>query len=254
VSGDTVLKKGEIFNLVIEAEKGSGNITNIIVQFTKGNEVIRVYDTGMNAGVINLIKLFNKGIEDAEQWSVIAIDKYGKNSSIQFTLFNDPSSGFGPLKEYTFRMGAQTSISDGCFMSLHSGKIYWQDTAFLIQDSIDILYYYDPAGDYNTIASPAANIDASIYTGATGLQNWTVKHESRFYKTAVSHQDFINSTNDSLMLVSYSPINAKRKAKNLIAGDIYTFRTASGRYGMFYISAVSGAAEGYVDGIMKVQL
>jgi hypothetical protein len=117
----------------------------------------------------------------------------------------------------------------------------------------DRLYYYDFIGsDANSIASPNANVDPSVYPGASGLVNWTVKNETRYYKTTLTTADF-NAATNGLLVSAYNELMAKRKAKNLTSGDVYSFKTAHNKYGLFHVQDVSGQDSGYVKVNILIQ-
>ena len=247
VHKDSVMSAGINFKVELNAEfDGDVNITNIIIRNEHDGIVTHYFDTGINNETIKISKILTKGVYEIEKWTFIAIDKNGDNASVSFTVAKDLNSVYGSIKHINTALGAQSSAVFGSFLSLNSGQIFFQDSAFIHQDSVEMLYYYDAvSGDANTIASPNANIDASIYTGATGLTNWTVKNETRYYKTALTLADFNAASNDSLLLVSYSEPDAKRKAKNLVAGDIYSFKTTHYKYGLFHVQQVTGMEAGY---------
>ncbi len=252
---DSVMATGCNFKVEINAQTGGdANITNFIIRNEHDGIVTSYFDTGMNNETIKISKILTKSIYDSEKWTFIVIDKNGKNASISFITTKDPSSQYGPIKHFDATMGAQSSTLFGSFLSLNSGFTFFQDSAFAHQDSIEMLYYYDAIGtDANSIASPNANIDPSVYTGSTGLANWTIKNETRYYKTTLTYADFNAATNDSLLLISYSEINGKRKAKNLVSGDIYAFKTAHNKYGLFYVNQVMGLDTGNISVNILIQ-
>ncbi|HPI31083.1 MAG TPA: hypothetical protein PLS26_11205, partial [Bacteroidales bacterium] len=164
------------------------------------------------------------------------------------------SAGYQAVKVFdSVVLGAQKCNTTGSFMSLASGHVWFQADAATIPDSIEMLYYYDSTGDANTISSPNANIGSFIYPGATSPIYWPVRNETSFYKTTYSLADFNAITNDSLLLAAYSGINAKRKAKNLVAGNVYSFKTIHTKYGMFAVEQVNGTDSGTVQCTIKIQ-
>ena len=255
VHKDSVMGIGDNFKVRLYANfGGEANITNIVIRNEHDGIITSYFDTGINNEAINISKILTKGIYDKETWTFMAIDKNGGNASVSFTLTKDPNSTFGNIKHINATMGAQASTLYGSFLSLNSGIAFFQDAAYLIQDTIEMLYYYDGvSGEANTIASPNANIGTTIYTGTTSPLNWSVKNETRYYKTTLSQADFNKASNDSLLLVSYSDINAKRKAKNLVDGDIYSFKTTHNKYGLFYVEHVEGMDTGYVNVNILIQ-
>jgi len=251
---DTVFPAGTNFKVSLIAEMGGSNITNFVIKNYHDGQVTDYLYTGVNSETINITKILTKNVFDTEKWTFMVIDKNGKNASVSFNVYRDTSAGYQLVKVFPgVILGAQKNPAKGSFMSLKSGNTWFQPDAFNIQDSIELLYYFDSTGDANTIASAGANIATFIYPGSTSPLYWSIRHETRFYKTAYSNVDFNNVQNDSLLLVAYDEINGKRKAKNLAAGDVYSFKTAHARYGMFLVEQVLGADSGMVQFTIKIQ-
>jgi hypothetical protein len=253
-SKDTVLKAGDPFLIGIIAEFGDNDLTNFRVMrsFEGGQEII--VDTGIHNEVFEYHHSMSKGVHPVEVWNFRIMDEEGLWSEISFILRNDTTAGFDSITYYpSVLMGTQQSTDYGSFYDLKNNVVYFQDEAFTVQDSIEMLYYYDPTGDANTIASPNANVDTSIYTGATGLQHWTYKNETRYFETSLSTAQFDAIINDSLIIASYDQLNAKRKAKNLVPGEIYSFKTAHGKFGLFKTVNVIGAETGSIEISIKLQ-
>ncbi len=252
-SKDDTLMTGAKFRIGIIADAGSTNITNFIIKCN--NEIF--IDTGFNMSSLNFDRFIIKGINNIDLWTFIIRDKEGKSASLSFTIYKDSNSVYGEIKFYSsILLGAQNNVSVGSFLSLADSKVYKQDEAFSNQQLIEILYYYDNIqADKNTIASPGASIDASVYLGSTGLANWSAanKNTTYFVKTGVSTTEFDAVRNDSLLLSSYRESDGKRKAKILKAGDVYSFKTQSLKYGLFKVVSVTGAETGTVVVDIKVQ-
>ncbi|MEI6764352.1 MAG: hypothetical protein WCM76_01850 [Bacteroidota bacterium] len=254
VSGDTLLAPGAQFKFGISVNGGDENVTNIILKINSGTE--QVYsDTGINNKNFYFEKLITKSAAAKDIWTIIVRDKAGLSSTLSFTVSKDPFAVFGQVKTFqNITLGAQNNSTTGSFFNPGNGNIYLLPQAFLVQDSIDMLYFYDPAGDGNTIASPNANIDSSnAFGGIYGLFHWGVKHETRYYKTSLAATDFNTIVNDSLLLASYNELLGKRKAKNLVPGDIYSFKTADSKYGLFMVNVVNGTDAGTIDVDIKFQ-
>jgi hypothetical protein len=250
---DTVLI-GKTFNVGIIAKKGDVNITNFIIKVS--NDSLTTYlDTGVNTASLSVYKTIIKGLAPKDTWTFIVRDKDGNSTSLSFNIYADANSTFGPVITIpSIILGAQNNTATGSFLDIKNVAVYNLQQAFGIQDSIEILYYYDAiASDANTIASPNANIDVSVFPGTYGLSNWTIKNETRYLITAMTDSDFNNFSNDSLLIALYDEPNSKRKAKNLIPGNIYVFKTAKGKLGLFEVLNVSGTDTGTIEIKVKMQ-
>ncbi len=251
---DTVLSAGTNFNVRLIAEMGDAAITNFVIKNYHDGQTVVHFDTGVNNETIDISRVLTKNVYNNETWTFMIIDKNGNNASVSFTVSLDSSAGYQVVKVFnSVVLGAQKCSTAGSFMSLASGHVWFQAAACTIPDTIEMLYYYDSTGDANSISSPNANIGTFIYPGATSPIYWPVRNETKFYKTAYSLADFSAIVNDSLLLAAYSEIDAKRKAKNLVAGDVYSFKTIHTKYGMFAVEQVNGADSGTVRCTIKIQ-
>lgn len=250
--GDT-LAPGEISTLRVTVTPGSAPITNLTIKITNNNNQV-VFDTGMYSDGFTLNKTFIKGVGVDDLVTVTVMDDNRMKATVSFTLHKDPAFIFNPvlyLPSVVF--GAHLNVSIGSFFSFNPQQLYFLQQAYNNQSLIDLCCYYDYWGDENTIASPGANIDTSIYSGTYGLQNWTVKNETRFIKTLLTPNDFEAVVNDSLPLAIFDPVTAKRKCKNLVPGDVYVFQTSTYKYGLLKVINVAGTDQGTVEIALKVQ-
>lgn len=253
VSNDTILQLGETFKIGVKAENPDVNLTNFIIK-VESDEIETYLDSGMNTPSLNYEKTIIKGIKAVEKWVFIIRDKDGKSAEISLNIQKDTASAYGNIFYYpSIIMGAQNN-SIGSFYSISEDSVYNLESAFNNQNKIDLCYYYDfIETDENTIASPGANIDESVYPGANSLSNWTRRRTTRFKLTDLTDNDFQHASNDSLLIAAYGQSEGKRKAKNLQGGNIFSFKNEDGKLGLFKVNSVSGTDEGFVDISIKVQ-
>jgi hypothetical protein len=253
ISGDTILAAGEEIRLKVKLEMGDLNITNFIIDvFTDDNQTY--FDTGMNTSSIIWEGSFLKSLASNEEWNLTVRDRDGNASNTSFNISLDTNSNFNSLKNFTsIDLGAQNNAQSAGLFDPTNGVLYFYDQAAedsSIQKVIDLLYFYNDE-DKNTIASPGANIDDGIFTGNPA--DWTIVNTTRYIKTSLTADDFYGACNDSIILANYDEGEAKRKAKNLEVNNIYTFKTQSGKLGIFILNEVNGAEDGSVNIDLKIQ-
>jgi len=246
VSSDTVIAVGDWFQFGIHSEKGSANITNLVIKKIINGIEQTYLDSGLNSGSLDVDKLYIKGNDINEKWTFIAMDKNRKRSSVSLRIEKDTASVYGSLIKFPeITLGAQQNIDTGSFFNIHDTLIYFLHDAYNNQEKIDILYYFY-SSDENSISSPGANIEAGIFTGSYALNNWTIRNETRFLQVPVTTQDFDQMQDDSLLIALYSPPDAKRKAKNLLVDNIYFFLTSDNLLGAFKVLNVDGTDAGSI--------
>ena len=250
---DTTLALGEQFNVGIEAGNPNVNLTNFIIK-VEGGQIETYLDSGMNTASLQYVKTLTKGIATTEKWTFIIRDRALKSSEISLHIKRDTSTAYGNIIYFpSVKIGAQNHVA-GSFYSLNENDIYTLEKAYLKQNFIDLCYFYDLIEtDENTIASPGANIDASVFPGEYGLDNWTNHRTTRFKYTDITKIEFGSIKNDSLIITTYGQSDGKRKAKNLQNGNIYAFKNEDGRMGLFLVNSVTGTDEGTINISIKVQ-
>jgi hypothetical protein len=254
---DTTLLLHDTVRVGLVAMTGSNHeLTHLHITIRRDTVATHI-DTGLFTNELDYSRAIIKGIAASETWSFYVRDRDSRKSDeISISLHLDTASTWSPVDHLpSVVMGAQANTNTGSFYSLTAQQTRNLEDAFADQASINLLYYDEPvSGDENTIASPGANVDASIFTGIQGLSNWTVRNTTRFlFEADIVPEEFDNCLNDSLILANtFDFETGKRKAKNLKPGQVYAFVTDSGRKGLFKVVDVEGREEGFVEISIKM--
>jgi hypothetical protein len=150
------------------------------------------------------------------------------------------------------KLGAQDSSTPG-FYSVSTDKVYTMDAAFEDQASIDMFCFYEEStGNNIALASPGTGI-TGIFTGTSSVENWTTTDTTFFCATTLTPDQFnAITTSDSLIVTSFDPNTARKKAKDLQVDDIYSIKIQSGDYGLLMVTAVAQGVNGSVDFQLKM--
>lgn len=255
---DTTLLIDQSIRIGIEANaNGSYPLTQFSIIAIADSQVMAI-DSGIYTDRISYSRFVTKGIAMAESWRFYVRDRGGNQSdTISLTLHKDEASVFGPITEVpSLEMTAQNHPSARPFYSLAQSSTYNLEAAFANQEFIDLLYFYDAIEtDANTIASPGANIDASVFPGEFGPANWTTRHTVRFIqRPLLTPADFNACQNDSLILANTFVFSSGyRKAKNLAVDQVYAFVTEAGLKGLFKVCQLEGQEAGSISIAIKMQ-
>ena len=246
---DTSVEAGQSIDIIVEGLANENNIT----YFALIRNGVHVLDSGLNAPEFVSRRTIVRGTDSIENYTVLIRDRNFNETTFNFSIGLKPTLTYGEILSWPhIILGAQNNTTTGSFLDLFSGQMYNLSQAFLNQDSVQLVYFYD-AVDLNTIASPNANIDTSYFGGSSGLANWTYKNEIRYIQIFNTESDFLNMQNDSLIIANLFPYDTgKRKAKVLQAGHMYEF-SFEGLYGIFYVNSVSGTDAGTIDISIKMQ-
>ncbi len=258
LSHDTSLLINEQAQIGIFARSKSGAELTQLSVININDGVISAFDTGIYLPEISYTQRFSKGISQNESWLFYVRDRNGNQSdTISIHFSQSDSSEFGSILTISsLRLGAQNQQQIGGFFSFETQNVWSLEEAFGHQAQCDLLYFYDAIEtDANTIASPGANIDASVFSGDYSLNNWQVKNTVRFEQLSeISVTDFQNCTNDSLILATtFNFPVGKRKAKNLAPGQLFAFVSETGVKGLFAVNQVEGQEAGFVEITLKMQ-
>ena len=245
INSDTSAYVASTLNFKVHCKwNGENALTNFIVT----NNGAHVIDEGMNIHEFEKSIDFAKSSADHDSIEFIIRDIQGNSAKLALVVDKKTGSGGGELVKYSnISMDAQNSINGKGFLTFSDGTTFSLQDAYNIQGKINLLYYYDlTSTDANTIASPGANIDASIFTGTFGLSNWTTKNTTRFIKLSITQQQFEDISDPVYVVNTYTAVG-NRKAKNLVVGDVYSFKDESnGKYGIFRVYEVTGQDAGKV--------
>ncbi len=224
---------------------GENALTNLIVK----NNGMRIIDEGVNQQEFVKEVTIVKSSEATEIIEFTIRDIVGNSASITVTITLDTTTPAGNVIRYNnVTLDAQGVSNGKSFFSFVNGNYYTLQEAFGIQSNIHLVYYFDATTtDAQTIASPGANIDNSIFTGEFGLSNWTTKNTARFHPITMTAEEFEAIDSPIVLVDSYSEADGKRKAKNLVAGNVFAFKVESNsKYGIFRVLDVTGEALGSV--------
>jgi hypothetical protein len=222
---------------------GEQTLTNFIV----ASNGTRLVDEGMNIKEFDRNVNFAKSSSDFDSIVFIIRDIEGASSTKTLKVEKIAGAGGGELIWFrNITLDAQSVTGGKGFLSLTNATSYTLQDAFGIQSDINLLYYFDTStqGEGNLLASPGANV--IIFTGTYGLSNWSTKNTTRFIKMNMTGAEFEAIADPIFVVNAYNSIGF-RKAKNLVVGDVYSFKLEnSGKFGILRVSEVTGQAEGKV--------
>jgi hypothetical protein len=251
VSANTTANYGDTLNFGISAKSnGTDNLAKFQI-YANGQQML---DSTINTATFALNVTTVKTILDKEVWKFVTTDIAGNSRTDSIVI----TGTFGEILTYSSKtLGAQSNTTEKGFMSYSNGTAaqYTQDEAFTHQADIDMFCFYEnTATNVNmmTLAAPGSNIKG-IFTGATSVELYTVKNVTFYVKTTLTAAQFDAVTNDAVIRASYGTTTPYRKAKLLTAGDVYSFKLKTGKYGLLKVIAVTGAEAGTLQIAVKIQ-
>lgn len=151
-------------------------------------------------------------------------------------------------------LGAQENTTVPGFYSVSLDKTYTMSQAADNAADVDIFCFYEAeTGNNIALASPGSGI-TDIFTGDDMPDNWTVKNTTYFFQTALTATQFEAVQNgDALIETSFDADNARRKAKDVLVGQVWAFRTQDGTYGLLNVTAVTQGTNGTVTFLVRTK-
>ena len=249
VYSDTILSPDQTIKIKLTANSEGSAITLFNFKIYNGNKVVSV-DSGLNSNSFSTILSLTKGLYNEERWVFRVRNKDMQWDSVSLNIGLNPYWKFGPITSFSnIELGAQNNPSVGSFFSITNNSIHNFASATNAQSIMALCYYYDSAGDLNSLASPAANIPSTIFDFAA----WTTRNEARFVQTSLSSNDFDNCQNDSLIIANtFVYQSGKRKCKLLAPGNIYSFIEGDIK-GLIRFNEVVGTDAGTMKMDIKIQ-
>ncbi len=251
VSSNTTADFGDTLNFgITSTSNGTDNLAKFQI-YANGQQLL---DTTINTATFTFDFYTVKTILDKEVWKFVSTDIAGNSKTDSIVI----TGNFGEIKTYNSNtLGAQSNTAEKGFISFSNGTVmqYTQDEAFNHQADIDMFCFYENTAtsvNMMTLAAPGSNIKG-IFTGATSTENYTIKNVIFFVKTTLTVSQFDAVTNDAVIRASYGTTTPYRKAKLLTAGDVYSFKLNSGKYGLLKVIAVAGAEAGTIQIAVKIQ-
>jgi len=267
--GDTYTKDNAVVSIGhkllfgVTAAAGDEVITNFTIKkILENGESVNMMDTGVYTSTLDLTKIFYQNVEDKATWIFSVMDRNRLSSEIKMVVYKDPNSAFGGIHYYpSIKMGYQNNSQYGHFLDLSTGKVWFEDSASLFYNQIDVLCYYiiseslpspvlSSAGEMDNYSTDAQTFYPSIVGWPS--RNYT-KWDISVDTNPLSVSDFNNAHNDSLLIVSYHDVWGKKKFRWATAGRIIPFLTSGGKYGLIRVIHADFFDNGIMEIAVKVQ-
>jgi hypothetical protein len=242
ITADASAAMGDTLHFHLRAKAGSDKLLTLQVRINGST----VKDSTYSSIGFELHQYLIKGADSLEVIEFIVRDYKSREARISVKVTLKGGVSWGPVVRYDdIELGAQDHASIGSFYAISGNQVMDLASAFSNQGLVDLIYYFE-AGDANTIASPGANLTASLFTGPYALSQWTTLRTTRYKKVNLTAPDFQQCSNDSLLIASYGTGDGNRKAKNLAAGHYYSFMTEDNKAGLFYVKSIIGQSAGTI--------
>jgi hypothetical protein len=264
--GDTV-EIGHALRFKISASGTDANITNFLIEKHYGDTKKTVVDSGLNSAGFTVNQVFYQGVEDEVDWTFTVMDRNRKSASVSLKVYKDPTSQYGGIIEFeNISIGFQDNENVGHFFLPDLNQVYFEDSASLYQELVDVLCYFNYREDYSqnlpspTFSSPGEELNASgeMYDEYYPIiKTWETRNYTKYdirAENGVTDELFNSAHNDSLLIVSYDNVWGKKKYKWAYEGTYIPFQTASGRIGIIHVNHTDTVPDGQMNFSMKIQI
>lgn len=151
-------------------------------------------------------------------------------------------------------LGAQGNTTVDGFYAVEENETYTMATAADNQGDIDIFCFYEAeTGNNIALAAPGTGI-TGIFTGVDAPETWTSTNTTFFIVTTITEEQFeAVQEGDALIVSSFDSENARRKAKDIQTGQVWSFMTQDAVYGLLLVADVVQGAEGKATFVLKTK-
>jgi len=151
---------------------------------------------------------------------------------------------YGDINAFSAKMlGGQNNATLGSFLATDSGAVLTSSAtgaSTALQARVDLVYFFGTSNGAS-MGAPSDSLVNVAHNGSTSLSTWTTKNSTKFLVTTLTPAAFIASDNDSLIKsVTTGQTLTATLANQLTVGKIIAFQTASGKQGLFHVSAIGG--------------
>jgi hypothetical protein len=247
----------------VQAAAKDANITNFTIKkiLPDGSSFV-VMDTALNAPSLDVDKVIYQSIEDQVNWVFTVMDKNRLSANISCTVFKDPDSEFGDIFYYpSITMGYQNNTKYGHFLNPFTGKVYFEDSATILQEEMHFLVYYIVDQDLPSpvFSSPGEmdNFSEEALLFYPYISDWQTRRfthwDIRVDDVPISVEAFDQAENDSLLIVSYQEVWGKKKFKWATNDRVIPFKTANGKFGLVKVINAELTESGKIEFAIKIQ-
>ncbi|MEI6767151.1 MAG: hypothetical protein WCM76_16090 [Bacteroidota bacterium] len=261
-NGDVVMVGHRLY-FGIQATGVSEVLTNFTIKKTLDDgTVITVLDSGLYASDLDVNKILYQNVESKVTWTFAVMDRNRMSAEISLVVNKDPNSTFGGIYYYpSLKLGYQNNLIYGHFASPAGGRVYFNDSASLLCNQIDILTYYIVSDGLPSpvLSSPSEMDNASLeaQTYYPFIANWQPRNYTLWDisvdNTPVTASAFEQAHNDSLLIVSYHDVWGKKKFRWATAGRVIPFLTAGGKKGLIKVINADEVDNGAMEIAVKIQ-
>jgi len=258
-----VIMVGYPIKIGISAISSDAVLTNFTVEklLNNGSRIV-VMDTGIYTESLDIEKTFYQNFEDTAEWIFSVMDRNRLSSRISLNLYKDPDSQFGGIVHHAgVKMGYQLNTEFGHFYDIVNNKVYFEDSASLFEDQIDILTYFIESEDEPSpvFSSPGEmdNFGTDAVELYPSIENWLQRNYTLWDISVdvdpISTEAFDNAHNDSLLIAAFHDVWGKKKFKWATTGRVIPFMTQAGKKGLIKVTNAELTVNGKIEFDIKIQ-
>lgn len=233
------------------------NLQTLRVQSFKNNAPVK--DTLVTINDDSFLGSFNFNADTsfsvAEKFIFTLIDREGEKAIKEIIITTkdapvvvDPTGD--PINSYSAKLlGGQSNPNEGSFFDAHTGTVLNTAGAITASATIDFIFAYGTMNQYYIGAPSDADIQTSHGTIAA---TWSTLNTTTFSPSSMTVADFDAMIDDRDFPTS---TGVETKINMLGAGDVFSFLTVDGKFGMVKVNSVDGTVAGNraIDIDVKVQ-
>ncbi len=267
INGNDQTSIGEKILIDIDCQTNCDvNLTNLVISYKAGDEVVTKLDSGMNTPGVSVKKTYYQDTRLDAVWTVQIMDHERNIVSETFNISGNPDSQYGPIEEYQGIRISMQDVTDGtAWFCGPTGYSVPRDSGSWYQEDIDILCYFKYSVNNGVnLPSPTFSSPGETETPSGDLydiyypelKDWANRNYTAYDITVnngVTDANYSQCHSDSLLIHCFDDAMGKRKYKWVTEGLYIPFLNAKGQHGIIHVTDADTIAGGYVEFDMKIQ-
>jgi hypothetical protein len=247
----------------ITSTDGGGIITNLRIKRIVNGKAITELDKGLylSQGGLDYDFYAVKSSAETEVWEFFVMNSNRDSAVTRLNVYLGEGSAYGEINHFpSIILGMQDNKSLPNYLNLETGLSYPESEIAGHEHEIDLVgFVYTTSGVLSpTLCCPGYTGSSSVTGFYPQILSWTTRKLTvyDYYSSdnnLVDPADFLNASNDSLLVESFKPGSVSGLCKYCFKDKILPFKTENGKYGLVRVLHADLTTNGIFELEIKIQ-
>lgn len=247
----------------ITATDGGGIITNLRIKRIVNGKAITELDKGLyiTQGGLDYEFYAVKSSAETEVWEFFVMNSNRDSAVTRLTVYLGEGSAYGEINHFpSILLGMQDNKSLPNYLNLETGQSFLENEIAGHENVTDLVgFVYTTSGVLSpTLCCPGYTGSSSVTGFYPQILSWPTRKLTLYdYYSSdnnlVDPAEFLNASNDSLLVESFKPGNVSGLCKYCFKDKIIPFKTENGKYGLVRVLHADLTTNGIFELEIKIQ-